>query len=106
MNAKHFFSLGLLALLCAVLLNSCVKEDTYADNPQGNGLDWNEVHARYQRQINAQMTEAQLFEVLGNMLAELRDGHVNLYSSFDVARNWSWHENYPVNMYDTLITRY
>ena len=52
------------------------------------------------------MTEAQLFEVLGNMLAELRDGHVNLYSSFDVARNWSWHENYPVNMYDTLITRY
>ena len=128
MKAKHFFSLGLLALLCAVLLNSCVKEDTYADNPQGNfealwhiidehycfltikqqeyGLDWNEVHARYQRQINAQMTEAQLFEVLGNMLAELRDGHVNLYSSFDVARNWSWHENYPVNMYDTLITRY
>ena len=128
MNAKHFFSLGLVALLSVVLLNSCVKEDTYADNPQGNfealwhiidehycfltikqheyGLDWNEVHARYQRQINAQMTEAQLFEVLGNMLAELRDGHVNLYSSFDVARNWSWHENYPVNMYDTLITRY
>lgn len=128
MNAKHFFSLGLFALLSVVLLNSCVKEDTYADNPQGNfealwhiidehycfltikqqeyGLDWNEVHARYQRQINAQMTEAQLFEVLGNMLAELRDGHVNLYSSFDVARNWSWHENYPANMYDTLITRY
>ena len=128
MNAKHFFSLGLFALLSVVLLNSCVKEDTYADNPQGNfealwhiidehycfltikqqeyGLDWNEVHARYQRQINAQMTEAQLFEVLGNMLSELRDGHVNLYSSFDVARNWSWHENYPANMYDTLITRY
>ena len=128
MNAKHFFSLGLFALLSVVLLNSCVKEDTYADNPQGNfealwhiidehycfltikqqeyGLDWNEVHARYRRQINAQMTEAQLFEVLGNMLAELRDGHVNLYSSFDVARNWSWHENYPANMYDTLITRY
>lgn len=128
MNTKHFFSLGLFALLSVVLLNSCVKEDTYADNPQGNfealwhiidehycfltikqqeyGLDWNEVHARYQRQINAQMTETQLFEVLGNMLAELRDGHVNLYSSFDVARNWSWHENYPANMYDTLITRY
>ena len=128
MNAKHFFYLGLFALLSVVLLNSCVKEDTYADNPQGNfealwhiidehycfltikqqeyGLDWNEVHARYQRQINAQMTETQLFEVLGNMLAELRDGHVNLYSSFDVARNWSWHENYPANMYDTLITRY
>ena len=125
MNAKHFFYLGLFALLSVVLLNSCVKEDTYADNPQGNfealwhiidehycfltikqreyGLDWNEVHARYQRQINAQMTEAQLFEVLGNMLAELRDGHVNLYSSFDVARNWSWHENYPANMYDNAI---
>ena len=40
------------------------------------------------------------------MLAELRDGHVNLYTSFDIARNWSWQEDYPTNVSDTLIRRY
>ena len=29
-----------------------------------------------------------------------------MYSSWDVARNWSWHENYPSNLSDTLINRY
>ena len=40
------------------------------------------------------------------MLGELRDGHVNMYSSWDVARNWSWHEDYPSNVSDTLLRRY
>ena len=48
---------------------------------------------KYSKQISDGMTETQLFEVLGNMLAELRDGHVNMYSSWDIARNWSWHED-------------
>ena len=65
---------------------------------------------KQQREIDQanqmEMTDAQLFEVLGNMLGELRDGHVNMYSSFDVARNWSWHENYPSNISDSLITKY
>ena len=52
------------------------------------------------------MTESQQFEVLANMLGELRDGHVNLYASFDVGRNWSWHEDYPANFSDTLQRRY
>ena len=30
----------------------------------------------------------------------------SMYSSWDVARNWSWHENYPSNLSDTLINRY
>lgn len=52
------------------------------------------------------MTSVQLFEVLGNMLGELRDGHVNMYASWDVARYWSWHEDYPSNVSDTLLSRY
>ena len=52
------------------------------------------------------MTDRQLFEVLDNMLAELRDGHVNLTSSFNVARYWAFHESYPSNYSDTLIRRY
>ena len=70
------------------------------------GLDWNAIYDKYSRQIADDMTDNQLFEVLGNMLGELKDGHVNMYSSWDVARNWSWHENYPSNLSDTLINRY
>ena len=127
---KHFLRsiLPLLLFLCASLLSGCVKEDEFANNPRGNfealwriidehycffdykakqyGLDWNEVYARYSKQINDQMTEGQLFEVLGNMLGELRDGHVNMYTSFNIARNWSWRENYPSNVNDSLINRY
>ena len=122
-------SLGSLgSLLCLILLTSCVDEKEYANSPRGNfealwriidehycffdykqeayGLDWNEVQARYSRQVNNNMTEAQLFEVLANMLGELRDGHVNLYAGFDVGRNWKWHENYPSNISDTLLNKY
>ena len=70
------------------------------------GVDWDEVYQRYRKQFNNSMTESQEFEVLANMLSELRDGHVNLYSSFDVARNWSWHEDFPQNFSDTLYRRY
>lgn len=117
-----------LAPLLAVSLTSCVDEDEYSDNPQGNfeslwtimdqhycffdykqktlGVDWTSIYTKYKAQIDDGMTDTQLFEVLGNMLSELRDGHVNLSSSFDVARNWSWHENYPSNFSDTLQRKY
>ena len=113
---------------CVFLLCSCVDADEYPDTPNGNfealwhiidehycffdykaetlGLDWDEVYQRYSKQFNKNMTESQQFEVLANMLSELRDGHVNLYASFDVGRNWSWHENYPQNFADTLQRKY
>ncbi len=114
--------------LSVILLSGCVKDEEFANDSRGNfealwrimdehycffsekekqfGLDWNAVYQRYSRQINPQMTEEQLFEVLGNMLGELRDGHVNLITSFDIARNWSWHEDYPTNLNDSLISSY
>ena len=120
--------LFLSVVTLAVSLSSCVDEDEYADTPNGNfealwkiidqrycffdykkaqyGLDWNEIHARYAAQVDDGMSEQQLFEVLGNMLGELRDGHVNMYSSFNSARYWSWHEDYPKNFSDTLQRKY
>ena len=120
-----FFSLIVFALLS---LSSCVNEEQYDNTPQGNfealwniidthycffdykkeqyGLDWDEVRARYSVQVNDQMSDSQLFEVLGNMLGELRDGHVNMYSAWNVARNWEWHESYPSNVSDTLLRAY
>ncbi len=116
----------LTVFLTAVLLlfASCVKEDQMADNPSGNfealwkimdehycffrekQVDWDAVYAKYAAQVNSGMTEGQLFEVLTNMLSELRDGHVNLYTSFDVGRYWAWHEDFPSNYSDTLVRRY
>ena len=118
----------LLLFLSVILLSGCVNDEEFTNDSRGNfealwrimdehycffsekekqfGLDWNAVYQRYSKQINPQMTEEQLFEVLGNMLGELRDGHVNLITSFDIARNWSWHEDYPANLNDSLISSY
>ena len=123
---KSLLYLMLLPMLLG--LAGCVDEENHADTPQGNfealwniidqrycfldykakeyGLDWAEVYQRYSKMMNAGMTESQVFEVLCDMLSELRDGHVNIYSSFDVARNWSWHEDYPSNFSDTLFNKY
>ncbi len=117
-----------LLLLVPLLLTACVDSDELPDDARGNfealwriidehycffdykreqyGLDWNEVYQRYSRQMNDKMTEGQMFEVLTNMLAELRDGHVNLYTAFDVGRYWSWHEDFPRNFSDDLLDRY
>lgn len=70
------------------------------------GLDWNEVHSRYADRIAPLMNDNQLFEVLGEMLAELKDGHVNLYAAHDVARNWSWKEDFPTNFNDSIHKLY
>jgi len=127
-RSRLFYLFTLLPLCLLPILTSCVDEEEYADTPEGNfealwrimdehycffeykqqtlGVDWQEVYQRYRKQFNNTMTESQEFEVLANMLSELRDGHVNLYSSFDIARNWSWHEDFPQNFSDSLYRRY
>ncbi len=121
------FSFWLLAFGSWLLL-SCVDTDEQSDTPTGNfealwqiidehycffdykqheyGLDWNAVYNKYKVRVSDHMTSDQLFEVLTDMLAELRDGHVNLSSSMDYGRYWAWHEAYPQNFSDTLERRY
>ena len=118
--------MALTVLLSATV--SCVDEEEYPNNPRGNlealwriidehycfleykkatiGLDWDEVHTRYVKRVDESMSQVQLFEVLSEMLSELRDGHVNIYTSFNTAREWSWSEDYPSNVSDTLLRRY
>ena len=119
--------LYIFCLLCA-LCTSCIDEETLENTPEGNfealwkmidehycfldykakeiGLDWNEVHTRYRQRINGKMTNSQLQEVLTEMLSELRDGHVNLYTSADVSRYWHWYEDYPRNWTQELRDHY
>ncbi len=70
------------------------------------GLDWNAVHEKYRARVSDHMTTTQLFEVCCDMLSELRDGHVNLSSSYDYGRYWRWQEAYPKNFSDTLYRHY
>lgn len=125
---NHGKGVALLCIACVALLSSCVNEEEFANTSDGNlealwtimdehycffdlkerelGVNWDEVHSRYSRKVPQRLPSEQLFEVMGNMLGELRDGHVNMTSAFDNARNWSWKEDYPTNLSDTLLRRY
>ncbi|MCC5943467.1 MAG: S41 family peptidase [Bernardetiaceae bacterium] len=48
-------------------------------------IDWDEVRVRYEAQISEDMSEEELFNVLANMLNELRDDHTNLVSPFNIS---------------------
>ncbi len=111
-----FFTLFLAA--------SCIDEDSYNNTPIDNfealwrivdeqycfldykGINWDSVHDVYAEQIDPYMGNYKLFEVLCNMLAELKDGHVNLYAAHDIGRYWSWYEDYPTNFYEDLQRYY
>jgi len=49
-------------------------------------VDWDEKKIEYSEQVYNGMPQEQLFDVLFDMLNELRDGHVNLVSGFQVSR--------------------
>lgn len=125
---KNLLAMLMLCPVWALLATSCIEEDAFSDDAKGNfqalwkimdehycffdmkkqelGVDWNEVRECYSKQVDEGMSQGQLFEVLCRMLAELRDGHVNLSAGFDYGRNWSWKEDYPANFSDTLQRRY
>lgn len=103
-----------------LLLAGCVSEEPFENTYVGNvdalwhlidehycflsykkqtlGVDWKEVRGRYLTARLDTMNAYNLFDHCAAMLSELKDGHVNLYSSADVGRNWSWREDYPKNL--------
>ena len=66
-------------------------------------IDWDSVYRVYRPEVNNQMGERELFNVMANMLNELKDGHVNLTSEFDHSRSWNWKLNYPANFNQTIL---
>lgn len=115
-------------VLAMTFCTSCITEDMPANNPKGNfealwkiidehycfldykhseyGLDWKNIHQTYGSRIDAMMSESQLFEVLAEMLNELRDGHVNLISKDRVSQYRAWYDNYPRNFSDSIQSVY
>lgn len=66
-------------------------------------VDWDSVKVAYEKRLPTAKTEMDLFDICADMLNELEDGHVNLYSSFDVSRCRSFYEKYPVNYYSSVV---
>jgi hypothetical protein len=68
-------------------------------------VNWDSVKIVYQSKIHADMSERALFKTLYDMLYILRDGHVNLESPFDLARNWNWYLDRPENFNYSILER-
>ena len=115
----------LIGLLSAT---SCIREDVSGNTPEANfeslwkiideqycfldykkqeyGLDWDQVHETYAKRITPSMGWEALFEVLSEMVAELRDGHVNLTSSLASSQYRQWFDSYPRNFSDSIQSIY
>ncbi|EOZ98761.1 Carboxyl-terminal protease-related protein [Indibacter alkaliphilus LW1] len=122
MNSQY---LKMLMILTFLLIGSSCEEILQPKDPQVSPSAvfehlWTDIHNRYsffeekqidwelQKQIYAPLIhegldQFELFEILGNLLAELEDGHVNLLSTFNRSRNWSWYEDFPLYYDEQLI---
>ncbi len=111
---KKLIAIALLTLVAATI-PACHKIEEFDNDPKGNfmalwsildthycffsekNVDWNAIGEKYYRRVYPDMTQRELFEVCGDMLDELRDGHTNLSSGFDVSYYRKWWSDYPQN---------
>ena len=109
------------AILLLLVGSSCTKFEDYNNNARGNfealwtimdehycffkekQLDWNQVYHDYSLRVKDNMTNESLFYLLNDMLKEVKDGHVNLVSPFDVGRYDGWYADSAYNFDMRLI---
>ena len=110
--------------LSILFLPSCEKGDEYDSSAYTNfnalwqildenycffdykDIDWDDVYDQYLPQLSDTMTVYTLFDTLGDMLAELKDGHVNLISTFNTSRYWDWYLDYADNFSEDIQENY
>ena len=110
---KKLFSLFLAISL--LTLSSCNDGMEFDNTPHGNlralwtildrnycffeykDIDWDAIYIEYSARITPDITNDGLFNLMGEMLAHLRDGHVNLFAAHNITRYWRWHEDFPPN---------
>ena len=80
--------------------------DTHYSFFEYKDVDWDKVYDEYRPKIQKDMGAVELFDVCADMLYELKDGHVNLVSSFDRSRYWEWYLDSPENFYYSIIERH
>ncbi|MCM1066669.1 MAG: S41 family peptidase [Muribaculaceae bacterium] len=121
---KLLRNITVAASLMALSLSSCHSIEEWDDDLYGNfdalwtaldehycffadkDVDWAETGARYRAAIDPEWDQQQLFAHCADMLDELRDGHTNLISWFDVSYYRKWWSDYPQNFDERLIQQY
>ena len=118
------YLLTIISLFLLTIFSSCFHEEEYNNSKRDNfellwktldqkycffeykNIDWQEVYIRYSDRISESMSNEAFFDVMGEMLAELQDGHVNLIATHNVARYWKWFEDYPDNFDEKIQKNY
>ena len=127
MMKSKYIAIGLLMLIGGV---GCTHEfDNHKNTPSENfealwqiidekyclfddkQVDWDSVYAEYQPQFDTMKIvtfedQYRMFDLMEEMLNTLEDGHVNLYTPFDVSVCSSWYEGYPTNFDSEILTKY
>lgn len=113
-------------ILSIFLATACVKEDlsetggnvhenfellwkTINENYcylEYKNINWDSIGNEYRSQLYAEMNEKEFFTVCANMLNELKDGHVWIYSDFNSSSYGNWYLDYPQNFNPTIVDRY
>lgn len=115
----------LIGFIFAILFSSCIKDDLY--NKSGSNIDnfnllwktidesycyfeyknidWDSVKNVYKQQVSNDMSKYDFFNVCKDMLKELKDGHVNLISDFNVMTYKDFFFDYPQNFNNTIVER-
>ena len=113
-------------VLSMFLVTACVKEDlseaggnvhenfdllwkTINDNYcylEYKNINWDSIGNEYRSQLHADMKDREFFTVCSNMLNELKDGHVWIYSDFNTSSYGDWYLDYPQNFNPTIVDRY
>ncbi|MDD2226520.1 MAG: S41 family peptidase [Dysgonamonadaceae bacterium] len=120
---SRFSHLFMITIIC--LIGGCeVQVMDFYNTPRGNfealwtimdqhycffsykKIDWDSVYQAYSPRITNTMSSESLFKLLGEMLEELKDGHVNLIASHDMSRYWKWQEDFPANFDLTIQEEY
>lgn len=123
-----FKKILIASIIVSTTLISCIGEENYENSGNGNfealwkiidehycffdvaeeefGLNWNNVHEKYKAFVDTCENDAELFNTLGDMLKELRDGHVNLISMYGTSYYWDWQLKNPINFSDSIQRNY
>ncbi len=114
----------LLAVATTVVLTGCHDAPEYQDSPEENfdalwsiidsrycffkekDIDWDAIGEKYRSRVDEDTRDLQLFNICEEMLAELKDGHVNLISSFNTGYYRKWWTDYPQNFNLRTLEQY
>lgn len=122
MKLKFIFSIIGISLILTSCEEHLISQDPRSDNLSNfdflwedvknrysffelKEIDWEEIREKYRPLVSENMNPQQLFDLMGDMLYELKDGHVNLTSEFDRSRNWDWYLGHPSNFNNAIVER-